>query len=366
MEFLKIDTFDKLINPPYNKAYSLTGRYSDEPSVFLIDKSLEAIKNFITKKTVLKENSKVFFMEESVFPVSMLSKITKDFTKTNNIEKANYIISKDIDCFKIGILYIQDNCLYRTYLSDSILSSLDEGVFIPSQWDTYIKEKDVYYFTTFDNIENLSKHLNDCSKMVQTKTFCEAIYNKKDKLSSEEFDNLYVLFNSKTLRNIKLAIATSLYYKIEEEEKVFIIEALRSYFNRGNNQISQFNKTERFFFYRLGYSPKEIFSQFFIIEYSLRDYIINNNVPISIEQRRKLLNPEQTIRNYYSRIKEYEDMCNIHVSFIPKESEEQRVPDKDPRIEYIVVQVIADLTKLLYIWLNFFQITIKIEFNESK
>ena len=113
MEFLKINTFDKILNP--NSTQSFTGMYSDEHSIFLIDKSLAAIKNFITKKIEIKENNKVFFTEGSPFPVSMLSKITKDFTKAKNIEEANYVIIEDFDTFKMGMLYIQDNCLYRTY-----------------------------------------------------------------------------------------------------------------------------------------------------------------------------------------------------------------------------------------------------------
>ncbi len=361
MEFLKINN---AANPYHAWSSPVKGLCYNEKSIFLIDKSLEHLQEFVSNKSPLKENSKVFFTKDSAFPVSMLSKLTKTFIKAKSEEYANYVITDDFKKPVFGILSKTEDYIYRTRFV--CIENVEKCKNVIEAYENHYKKETIYYYCTFDNIEYIYQTCSKIDKAVQLETFCENIYSKKNKLSKEEFNNIYALLSSGQISNIKLAMSMFLHYKMEGEEKVFIIKGLKSYFNRTNSNISQFNKIERFFFYRLGYAPKEIHSSFYNISYALREYIQSNNISLSAEQKRELLNPEETIKKVNYKVQQYEDLCNMHISFPPRELHIQHIPNKSDRLEYIILQIMHDIEDTLSEWLDFFQVDIKIEFNEQK
>lgn len=370
MELFKLPPCSKqLIDPgPRWNGSKRFGTYWKESNYVLLDKSDKALLDLLdilTSKTnkVIKENSKVFITNECSFPSSLLSQLNVKVKRTTLIDKADYVVVDELENESLydskGVLYKDGDCVYRTLEGISNESWND----IHKSWETNpnVTNKDnLYYCLSFQGFKNLKNYYTDYSdKFITTKDFVKNIYSTISKPTETEFSSITSLIESGSINNLKLALKTINFYNIDSLEP-FIINSLINHFRKKRYKecnLSQFSSIEKFLFYRINHSPKDICRKYrYDVHLNLLQYIEDFNINLSLEAKRKLF----PIYDIYEHLDGagcdgYLNLTGATCKFIPIEEYKESVPDKDTRIEMIKNNLINLIGVRFNKWLVFLE-----------
>ena len=367
MELFKTTPSIKVKRPTNNWYQMISGRLYKEDYSYAITKSIQEISDFCKilindSVEAIKDECKVYVSDKSTFPATLLNKLGTSIKRSVTIEDADYIVLDTVDIKVvsnryIGVLYKTDDTIYRYYCGDS--ESI-KAVYDDWQNCEAVKNKDdVYYYINVPNIEKYEKYFPYLNKLISTKTLLKNIYSKINKPTEDEAESMFSLIRSNNENNVKLALKTMSFYNIDGLEP-FFIKYLRGYLTQDNVQLGNYNTLERFAFYRLGYSPMELFNHFYNLTNCLYYYIVTNKIDITLEQKRKLIDINEIFETQCDFISKELDLIVGKLEFAKNEDFVVEAPDSDPRIQIIKDNFVTHIRYYLEKWLDYLEYTPKI------